>query len=286
MKAMLACNEEFGVADLPKLRYPVICSPKYDGIRGLSVNKQIMSRNEKPLPNAHVQRLLQGVGPFDGEVLVPGDFNTVQSVIMSHSALPSNLRYNVFDLTDTSWHSAPFHRRLDYLKLLVEELNHPLVRLAPQRLCNTPEEVIAFYEEVLAYDDPWDYDGLIIRDPNAPYKYGRSTLKQGWMLKLKPWQDDEGIIVGFEELLHNLDTSCKRQENMVGGDTLGKFILNYNGQELKVGGGKGLTLERRLHYWFNQEKYLGKKLTFKHLGLSKYGIPRHPNYKGVRLEDV
>lgn len=285
MKAMLACSETITKAMLPSLAYPLVASPKYDGIRALSIGQQPISRHAKLLPNRDLQYAFKHMPPLDGEVLVPGDFNKVQSAIMSRdTCVADKFNYFVFDTTELNWHTKRFDARM----LRVEELAKdapPQVQIAPMRICNSPAEVIAFYEEVLAYDHPWDYDGLILRAPSAPYKYGRSTLKQEWMLKMKPWDDAEGVIVGFEELMRNLDTSCKRKENMVPGGMLGKFVVQWNGQEFNVGGGKNLTVERRQHYWNNQAMYLGKKLTFKHLGLSEYGVPRHPNYKGIRLEE-
>lgn len=285
MKAMLACSETITAQMLPTLSYPLVASPKYDGIRALSISQQPISRHAKLLPNLDLQYAFKHMPPLDGEVLVPGDFNKVQSAVMSRdTCIADKFNYFVFDTTEAEWHQKRFDARM----LRVEELAKdapPQVHIAPMRICVNAEEVIAFYEEVLAYDHPWDYDGLILRSLSAPYKYGRSTLKQQWMLKMKPWQDSEGIIVGFEELMHNLDTSCKRKENMVPGGMLGKFVIQWNGKTFSVGGGKNLTVERRIHYWNNRPQYLGKRLTFKYLGLSEYDIPRHPNYKGIRLEE-
>ena len=285
MKAMLACSETITRAMLPQLHYPLAASPKYDGIRALCINQQPISRHAKLLPNKDLQYAFKHIPPLDGEVLVPGDFNKIQSAIMSQSTcIADKFSYFVFDTSEQDWHHKQFDARLRRVEELAKDAP-PQVHIAPTRICKNPEEVIAFYEEVLAYDHPWDYDGLILRSLSAPYKYGRSTLKQQWMLKMKPWSDAEGIIIGFEELLHNLDTSCKRKENMVPGGMLGKFIVKWGEQVFKVGGGKNLTVQMRQHYWNNKEKYLGKLLTFKYLGLSDYGVPRHPNYKGIRLEE-
>jgi len=245
-----------------------------------------MSRHAKPLPNKDLQYVFKYLPPLDTEALVPGDFNAVQSAIMSRdTCVADKLTCFAFDTTESDWHHKSFEARLRRVEDLIRDVP-PQLFMAPMRLCNNPAEVIAFYEEVLAYDHPWDYDGLILRSPKAPYKYGRSTLKQEWMLKMKPWDDAEAIIIGFEELMHNTDTSCKRKENLLPGGMLGKFIVKNGDKVFSVGGGKNLTLARRQHYWDNKDKYLGKPLTYKHLGLSANGIPRHPNYKGIRLENV
>ena len=51
MKPMLAALCE----DVTKLRYPVIASPKLDGIRALVIDGQLVSRTLKPIPNRYVQ---------------------------------------------------------------------------------------------------------------------------------------------------------------------------------------------------------------------------------------
>jgi len=55
MKAMLACSETITKAMLPSLAYPLIASPKYDGIRALSMYNQPISRHAKLLPNKDLQ---------------------------------------------------------------------------------------------------------------------------------------------------------------------------------------------------------------------------------------
>ena len=39
--------------------------------------------------------------------------------------------------------------------------------------------------------------------PNAPYKQGRSTVREGYLLKVKTFLDDEATVVRFEERMHN-----------------------------------------------------------------------------------
>lgn len=280
MRLMKAASEELTIQDVNNLTYPVMAGPKYDGIRGGCHSGEIRSQtnNRIPCPSVH-QAYVYGL---DGELLVPGGFNAVQSAIMSQRPC-SNFTYWVFDLCLPELHSYSYKARYAKLVELMKTVDSPAVKLAPMRLCNSPEEVWAFFHEVM--QEPEGFDGIIIRDPNAPYKLGRSTLKQGWMLKLKPWKDAEAEIIGFEELLSNSDTSCKKQENLVPMDTLGAFICRMpNGKVFNCGGGKGLTAEERKKIWENKEKYLGSQLCYKYLFLSDIGIPRHPNYKGIRFD--
>jgi hypothetical protein len=43
----------------------------------------------------------------------------------------------------------------------------------------------------------------MLRDPNGPYKFGRSTRKEGYLLKLKRFCDSEAEVIGVVELMHN-----------------------------------------------------------------------------------
>ena len=70
------------------------------------------------------------------------------------------------------------------------------------------------------------------------------------LLKCKKFQDTEVEIIGFEEGINKL------------AGTLGAFICNYKGNELKVG--SGLSDEDRSYFWANKEKYLGKFITVKY----------------------
>lgn len=292
LRAMLAANEELTPADLANLKYPVWCSYKFDGIRGRILD-MLVSRSGKLIPNLHIQSQLSkyaGCG-LDGEIVTPGDFNDVQSAVMSHGGIP-RFSYHVFDWSNNP--SLAFRERYTLAKMTVEGLNNPCIQMAEQFICNSPQEVLDLFERVIEFGE--GYDGIIIRDPDAPYKFGRSTLKQGWMIKYKPWKDSEAIITGFEELMLNenesvedargYSTKSKHQANLIPADTLGKFICDWNGKTIKIGGGKGMTDERRKYWWTHQDEFIGKQVNFKYLNLSAEGIPRHPNLRGIRLENV
>ena len=82
MKAMLACST---IPELKNISYPVYASPKLDGIRCLAKDGIAMSRNDKLIPNEFIQEEFGRLelSGLDGELMVDGDFNTVQSAIMS-----------------------------------------------------------------------------------------------------------------------------------------------------------------------------------------------------------
>ena len=92
-------------ADLSKLQFPVIISPKLDGIRAIVKDGVVYSRTGKPIPNKYVQDLFSHFNGLDGELIVgnPTDKNVFQNTtsgVMSIEGMP-NVFYYVFDKWDS-----------------------------------------------------------------------------------------------------------------------------------------------------------------------------------------
>ena len=278
MKPMLACST---IPALSDIAYPVIATPKIDGIRCLIVDGVPVTRNLKPIPNRHVTEVLSAMDlpNLDGELTVVGDFNSVQSALMSRGGSP-DFMYNVFDLVDESM---PYMERLGELKTLNVECC--VVKIVPSVYCLGQTELASHYKHWLAEG----FEGAIVRAPQGPYKFGRSTQKQGWMLKLKNFNDAEAEVIGVEELMHNdnepeLDNlgrtvRSSHQENHVPMDALGALVCTYKGQTFKIG--TGFTAEQRRAIWLDPDT-IGKLAKFKYQELSKYGVPRFPVFLGFR----
>lgn len=273
--AMLACST---IPKAEDIKLPKLVSYKLDGYRCLVKSGRAVSRNNKPIANEYIRGLLSRpeLDGFDGELMVPGGFNSVQSQVGSYSGRPDFV-YHVFD--DFSYPEMKFSYRQRRVEERIRQLkNFPAkVKLVPQWLVSTAAQVSELYKE--AVDS--GYEGLILRDPESPYKFGRSTLKQGWMLKLKPELDMEVTIVGFEELMHNGDTSCKKLENLSPGNMLGAFVCELtDGNTFRVG--SGFTEQQRRDYWDQQARLFGATITVKYQELTQYGIPRFPVFLGFR----
>ena len=95
-KVMLATDY-----DPEKLRFPCVATPKLDGIRAYVQGGVVLSRNNKPIPNLHVQTLFSGLEHYDGELIVGSPtsstvFRDTTSGVMSKEGKP-NVTYYVFD---------------------------------------------------------------------------------------------------------------------------------------------------------------------------------------------
>lgn len=271
--------------DLGKLRFPMIGSPKLDGIRVL-IHPKLgpVTRKMKPVPNRHVRRTLEHVAALghDGEIIVGPSFHTTSSAIMSHEGEP-DFTYYVFDNF-----SAPDQPYRDRLLNLTGD-NKWIIRLE-QRWVGSKEDVLSLESEYLEAG----YEGVMLRDPLGVYKFNRSTFKEQILLKLKTFVDMEGRVVGFEELFHNgnerqLDERgyakhTTHQGNLVPMDTLGALVVEAERFTDVFKLGTGFTAEQRREIWLNRPTYLGKDVKFKFQDIGVKDKPRFPVFLGWRLD--
>jgi DNA ligase-1 len=135
----------------------------------------------------------------------------------------------------------------------------------------------------------------MLRAATGPYKYNRSTLKQAGMVKLKRFKESEAVIVGFYELERNaneaikddrgLTTRSSHQSGMVKAGTLGGVICRdiVTGVEFRCG--SGFDQSQRGHIWANQELYLGRLFTYRHMPYGQKEKPRQPVWRRWRAAD-
>lgn len=280
--------------DIHEIEYPVLASPKLDGIRCLIKDGRALSRRFKPFPNKFVQYTYgrEYYEGLDGELIVgaPNDqkcMSNTTSGVMSIEGEPS-VRFFVFDCWDRE--DYPFRR-------VVQDLHNEFY--CDDKIYVVSQTLINNAEEMEAYEKDWvgdlGYEGVVIRDPNGPYKFGRSTKKQGWMLKVKRFQDDEARIVGFVEATHNANEAKTNaightersfaKAGMIGKGTLGSFeCTNSTWESFNVGPGC-LTHDERQEIWNNREKYQDKIITFKYFGHGIKDLPRHSGFKAFRHQD-
>lgn len=286
-KPMLAASLD----DISKVQYPVLVSPKLDGIRCIIKDGVALSRSLKLIPNRHIQKILGKfeLNGLDGEIMIEGeDFNGVQSAVMSEDGEP-NFTYHVFDSFNLE---DAFFQRFDLVKRRIAAWAlspfMPILRLVPHLLAANQEELLAYESQFVKMG----YEGLMVRSLNGPYKHGRSTLKEGSLLKLKRFKDAEATITGFVERMHNTNEATKNElghterssfkSGMVPTNSLGALIVQFNDKELEIG--TGFNEEQRVNLWKTREDLLGKLVKFKYQDLSKYGVPRFPVYLGMRDE--
>jgi DNA ligase-1 len=134
----------------------------------------------------------------------------------------------------------------------------------------------------------------MIRTPDSPYKCGRSTERESWLLKIKRFDDDEAVVLETYEGLSNLNpaerdafgrtkrSSCK--ENKVGRGELGGFVVRVmsTGVEFRLGYNHVLGGIDRVTLWEQRVSLPGKIVKFKHQPSGAKEAPRFPKFVGFR----
>lgn len=261
-------------------------TPKWDGYRTIRLEEGTVTRKFHPFPNIYIRETLNKVAlvGFDGEVVIEGKpFNKVSSLISRESGTP-DFTYMVFDWVIDP--REPYYMRIERLSKLSAI---PHIKFVLPTLIRNKAELIAYEQKCV--DD--GYEGSILRKWDSPHKDGRSTLKQGWMLKIKRFSDSEAKILGFYERMHNMNEAeedalghTKRTSHAAGkvaADTLGGFIVKdiKTGVEFRLGSGE-LDASEQKKIWDNQEKYIGKIAKYKHQEYGAKDKPRIATFIGFR----
>jgi len=283
-KPMLASTKPVGVHDL---QYPVLATPKLDGVRAIMKDGECKQRSLKPVKNKFIQSELAGLRDgLDGELTVGLDFHKSSGDIRRETGEPDFLYWVFDDFTDPT---APYSDRVQQLNDVAE---HPRVRLVLPIICNNAEEL-----QVLV--DGWEaegYEGAIVRTANGPYKMGRSTLKQAYMLKIKAFVDEEAEVIGTYEWMHNANEAktnllgrterSSHKENLVPTGMLGGFVLRSdNWEDFRCGSMLGVTHEERKALWERRDELLGELVKFKYQPHGSVDKPRLPIFLGFRDPD-
>lgn len=281
IKPLLATKAEFD-----KIRYPVLATPKLDGIRCLMVDGVAMSRSMKPIPNQYVQEQLKGLHGLDGELMVNGDFNQVQSGIMKKTGEP-DFTFHVFDCFTAD---CSYFARIEDMEWFGYD-DHPRMRILKPIEITNEEQLLAYLDECLEAG----YEGVMIRDPKGKYKFGRSTVREGILLKIKKFFDDEAELIEVIEAMTNMNEleadelgyakRSSKKENLVPAGTAGSMVVKWNDKEFRVGFGPGFTDELKQEIWDTREDLIGELVKFSYQELSKDGIPRFGKMLEIRHPD-
>lgn len=287
-KPMLSASLD-GV-DLSTLRYPLVASPKLDGYRCIVINGVAYSRNMKPIPNPFVQQVLSVHHGLDGELIVgsPTEGHVLgrAAEVMRKGGHEPDFKLHVFDdprMPEWPWRDR--FRGVPHHGERVTKVPHLNIESASDLLC--------FEKACLAEG----YEGVMLRDPNAPYKNGRSTLSQGWLMKLKRFIDGEGVVIGLEEAMENQNPATinalghtersSHKDNLVGKGMVGTIVIKdpkYGEMRLQPG---IMPHSERDYYWniAPTGSLIGQTVHWRAFGYGTKDAPRFARYYGIR-EDV
>lgn len=297
MKAELA-------PDLSAITYPVLSTPKLDGIRCMKVGGRANTTSFNRVGNQFIADIIERSLPdgVDGEITVVGETFSQMSGSIRRSTGQPRFLFSIFDyLYDKA--SDPYVERMRMLAELFEDdylsTSNTFEPILPIQI-NCAEELAAYEQKMIDAG----YEGVMVRTPNSPYKFGRATVKEGYLLKLKRFEDAEAVITGSYERMHNNNIAVKdnfgrskrshNKENLIPTGELGGFnvvlvqdsLQSGNsvpqgfdiGYNHKVGGISASDL------WRDRHSLVGKYIKFKHQPCGAKDAPRLPIFLGFRDE--
>lgn len=232
-------------------------SEKYDGVRAFWNGKQLISRQGNII-NAPEWFTAPLTGTqLDGELwLDRGKFDQLSGIIRRQSPVDANwrnIKYMVFDLPNSA---QVFDERLRQLRLVIENINAPQIRLVEQLKFSTHSELMLKLDEVVAGNG----EGLMLHLGTSTYKNTRSDD----LLKLKKYSDAEAVVIKH--------IPGKGKFKGMAGSIL---VETADKKRFKIGSGFS-DAERK------NPPAVGSVITYKYFGLTNNGIPRFASFLRVR----
>jgi len=274
--------------DKKKAKFPLLISPKLDGVRGRHQCGVMYSRQGKIINGVgHINNALARSSillDFDGELTIPGmAFDKASGLIRSDADVPEVV-YNIFDAPS---YPGDKESRRSVLDSINEFSNLPdCIKIIEQEWTFNYEEMLNIYNNHLSEG----YEGSVVYDPESLYKDGRSC---DWM-RLVPLKTADCKVVGFFE-----GKKGTKLENSLGG-----IIVDYKGVQVKVGSGFAekyycdLTPNQKTkladpllysntvrgNIWTSKAKFVGMIAECEFKEETKAGSMRQPRFKGWRYD--
>ena len=270
---------------------------KLDGVRVITIVRadgrvDMFSRNGKELVNfPHIVEQISNVVKthgssnnmdvvLDGEIMSSSFQDLMTQVHRKSDVKANDAILNLFDVIPLAdfeqgiWNKRQedrsamvyyWHKTYKDMLPNVAVVGHELVDL------DTPEGQVR-YKEINAKAIAGGYEGIMLKDPEAPYECKRSVA---W-LKLKPFIEVSLTVTAVEE----------GTGKNVG--KLGALVCEGvdDGKDIRVNVGSGLTDEQRVVYWDNADSIIGDIAEVRADAITQnqdgtYSL-RFPRFKGFR----
>ena len=193
-------TDENILSAMQRLKYPVLVTIKKDGIRAIRLNRTLLSRTLKQIPNKSIcERAAKLPGGYDMELWNPVlTYDEVESIVMSREhPRSSEIQFHILD--SCAYDNATYEQRCwNILKDVSCWSVCPFEFTFPAWF-DKPDLLFAWFR--LAEID--GHEGICFRTPDSPYKQGRSTLREQYLVKLCRYLREEVTVVGLVEQMEN-----------------------------------------------------------------------------------
>ena len=249
----------------------VAVEPKLDGIRCFAIVEKgealLYARSGKLISNFDstigVELAKLPAGCYDGEIMGEDFIALMRQAYRKENVVTDDTYLSLFDyLPMIEWKSREasmsckerYTTLYDNLKC-VRGLKY--LKLIPRYI------VPADYDSIKEWHDEFvvtGYEGAMVKDLDAPYKFGRGPE----VMKLKAFHDAD---LKIERLLEGTGKHSKK---------LGSVVVNYHGVEVQVG--SGFSDELRESIWEAPDEFIGRLIEVRYQEVTPDGSLRFPTF--------
>jgi len=256
-----------------KEKEKIVIEPKLDGIRCFSIVRgdsvQMFARSGKLITN--FQNTLApelaklGDGCYDGELMGQDFISLMRQAYRKDDVDTSKTYLSLFDFLplgewDTKNSKMTCHERFEELLDRLNEdenLDLDLLRPVERDIIETDYSTIKDYHDEYVKDG---YEGAMIKDPSAPYKFGRGNE----VMKLKVFHD---VDLPIEDIFEGTGKHSGK---------LGAVKVVFNGVDVQVG--SGFSDELRDSVWNDKESFIGRIVEVRYQEVTPDGSLRFPTF--------
>jgi DNA ligase 1 len=288
-----------------KIRYPAYVQPKLDGVRALNLYGTLTGRSLKKFGNRHVTKLYSRTDflGFDGEMILfdrnPFDeamCRATASALGCHDGDPL-MRWVLFDYATLQTAPLPYRDRLVLLEeRVLEMVRDKRLEGTGIQIATMKNHIVHNHDELLAVEAMYEgAEGLIVRDPDKPYKFGRSTPREQGLLRIKRFVEEDAVVIRVSQGETNTNEATidargytersTHQAGMVPNGMVGTLHCTdvKTGAQIDVAPGCMTHAERR-EFWEQPQKLIGKTIKYKHFPKGVKDKPRFPTFQSIRME--
>jgi DNA ligase-1 len=232
-------------------------SEKLDGVRAVWDGEQLRFRSGRPIMAPAWFTRGFPTRALDGELwLGRGQFERLSGIVrkdIPDDAEWRQVHYMLFELPGAEGN---FSERVAAMRQLVAEVDLPQLRMVEQFRVADREALMRAFDTVVKGGG----EGLMLHRADASYRAGRS----GDLLKLKPWDDAEAVVVAH----------LPGKGRLAG--KLGAILVELpDGRRLALG--SGFSDAQRV-----VPPAIGATVTYRYRGLTATGLPRFATFLRVR----
>ena len=229
-------------------------SEKLDGIRAIWTGRDLVTRQGNPInaPLWFIESLPMDTW-LEGELWIARQqFQQLSSIVRDKDPNDKQWKQVKFMVFDSPSLQSPFAGRLQAIETSINAINKPYIQMLPQLEVNRYEELDRLLDNIISQGG----EGVMLHRKDNLYHSGKSHA----LIKIKPYQDAEAIVVGYEP-----------GKGKYSGQMGAIWVITPNNKKFKIG--TGFSDRNR-----QSPPALGTIVQYRFNGYTDSGIPRFARF--------